>query len=134
MWIRRDNKHPCNKERSPNQFVFQYVFRTHLANHALISQIGDAIVTNQRRATASQSRGVYYGTRLSWIRAGTRISELLPLQLQLGMLFKWWTNCLCFYWYIVWLIQLDTYYLNASAIERLIFTGALGCLTSNLKS
>jgi hypothetical protein len=97
----RDNKHPCNTKRSPNQFVFQYNFRTHLANHALISRIDDIIVTNQRRTSASLSSGIYHDTRLIWMKVGTRISELLPLQLHLGMLFKWWTNCLCFYWYFV---------------------------------
>ena len=48
-----------------NKFVFQYNFGTHLANHALISRIDDVIVTNQRRISASQNSGMYYGTRLS---------------------------------------------------------------------
>ncbi len=55
----------ANREALTNFKVFQYNFKTHLANNALISRIGDVIITNQRRISASQKSGIYHGTRLN---------------------------------------------------------------------
>ena len=89
LWTHTDtegiiNAHATWSEALTNFRVFQYNFRTHLANYALISRIDDVIVTNQRRISESQSSGIYYGTRFGSMRTGTGNTRTTSSSITIG--------------------------------------------------
>jgi hypothetical protein len=78
------SKHAQWVDAVTNLRIFQYNFKNHLSNYALISRIDDVIVTNQKRISESQSSGIYYSHRVGSFRSGRGTGKTTTSSITIG--------------------------------------------------